>query len=333
MTPLSNRSFLRSPPHRSLPFLLLLVLSLALAGCGGDGEKAADPTADAEAFRAQSKEIFTPAWSTNAAPPPKAGEYHELRGLVGDLPIPPTSSAPNPVAAEGLGRADTQWTIAIAVFRGESSFEDASQMLGRVRREGGLPQAYLQRRGPSTIIAYGGYEDPTVPAAQADLNRIQSLLVDGAPAYAFAYLTPPLRTGAVRELNEYDLLRAKRTYGNAAMYTLQVGWYGREDQDRSTEVDLKEFRAAAEAAVVRLRQEGELAYFYHGPNRSMVTVGVFDTSDFDPIGKPGFESARLRDTKRRHPLNLYNGAGYRYKATGMREAKLLESGLVLIPTR
>ena len=65
----------------------------------------------------------------------------------------------------------------------------------------------------------------------------------------------------------------------------------------------------------------------------MVTVGVFDSSDFDPIKRPGIESARLRDAKARHPLNLYNGAGYSYKAKGMRESKLLPSGLVNIPTK
>jgi hypothetical protein len=65
----------------------------------------------------------------------------------------------------------------------------------------------------------------------------------------------------------------------------------------------------------------------------MVTVGVFGTSDFDPMSNPGFESMRLKEARRRHPLNLYNGAGYSYRAPGMRESKLLPSGLVAIPTK
>lgn len=325
-------------PRRSvrIPLTLALALLTLLAACNGSGQKAGETTS-AEAIRGEGKELFSPAWSTNAAPPPEAGSIREIGSLPEGMPwgnLNPTPKKPAPAQTGPVDPTASHWTIALGVFRGENHQAEANAALSRVRTEGGLPSAYLQRRGPATVVAFGQYSGPTDPRAADDLSRIQSMQVNGAPAFASAYLCPPYQSkGAEGQLREYDLRRAKQLYGDAALYTLQVGWYGREDLPRTDEATLKEARAAAEEAAARLRREGELAFFYHGPNRSMVTVGVFDSSDFDPVNRPGIESARLRDARRRHPLNLYNGAGYSYKSPGMREPKLLSSGLVLIPTR
>jgi hypothetical protein len=326
-------------PRRPLPVAALaVVLLVVLCSCGGSGDKVSE-TPDAGAIRADAKQVFAPAWSTNAAPPPEPGGIHEIGSVLDGLPAgvfgapAPSGAKPQAAAAGPVDASASQWTIAIGVFRGDNNYEEAGQTLSRVRSEGGLPNAYLQRRGPATLVAFGSYSGPTDARAQADLSRIQSMVAGGQRLYAGAYLCPPFQGKAISQLGEYDLRRARQTYGDAAMYTLQVGWYGREDLPRTTEADLKEARQAAEEAAERLRREGELAFYFHGPNRSMVTVGIFDATDFDPIQHPGVESTRLRDARRRHPLNLYNGAGYSYKSPGMREAKLLPSGLVAIPNK
>lgn len=326
-----------APRGRFALATLLVALLTVLSSCGGSGDKVSE-TPDAAAIRSDSEQVFAPAWSTNAAPAPEPGGIREIGSVLDGLPAG-VFGAPTPVTkpeASNAGPIDasaSSWTIAIGVYRGDNNYEEAGQALVRVRSEGGLPEAYLQRRGPATLIAFGRYSGPTDANAQADLSRIQSINAGGQRLYTGAYLCPPYQGKAVSQLSEYDLRRARQMYGDAAMYTLQVGWYGREDLPRATEADLKEARQAAEEAAERLRREGELAFFYHGPNRSMVTVGVFDSTDFDPVQHPGVESARLRDARRRHPLNLYNGAGYSYKSPGMREAKLLPSGLVAIPTK
>jgi hypothetical protein len=332
-----STSFDSARPCARLPFAALLASLLAvLSSCGGSGDKVTE-TPDATAIRADAKQVFAPAWSTNAAPPPEPGGVHEIGSVLDGLPAG-IFGAPTPIAkpeAPSTGPVDasaSNWTIAVGVFRGDNNYEEASQTLARVRSEGGLPKAYLQRRGPSTLVAFGSYTGPSDANAQADLVRIQSINAGGQRLYPGAYLCPPYQGKAVSQLGEYDLRRARQMYGDAAMYTLQIGWYGREDLPRATEADLKEARQAAEEAAERLRREGELAFFYHGPNRSMVTVGVFDSTDFDSQ-HPGSESTRLRDTRRRHPLNLYNGAGYSYKSPSMREAKLVSSCLVAIPTK
>ncbi len=248
------------------------------------------------------------------------GEIREIGSVLDGLPagtlgIPSTKKPPPPKAGP-IDKSASNWTIALGVFRGDTHFEDAGKALVRVKREGGLPDAFLQRRGPSTLIAYGRYTGPNDAEAQADLARIQGIQVNGAPAFSGAYLCPPYQGQLTAQLGEYDLRRAKTALGAKALYTLQIGWYGREDLPKASEADLKDARKAAEEAAQNLRREGELAFFFHGPNRSMVTVGVFDSTDFDPVQQPGIESARLRDLRKRHPLNLYNGAGYSYKAPG-----------------
>ena len=328
---------------RFLPGAAACVL-MAMGGCKGDGQTA-EPVEPAAAMKDEGRKIFgsrasgpepVVSWSTNAAPPPEHGEIREIGSIFDALPQG-AFGAPVPVEKNTqTGPVDSSassWTIALGVFRGDNNQQEAADALGRIRREGRLPGAYLQRRGAATLIAYGRYTGPSDPKAQADLEQVQSVRVNGSQAYPTAYLCPPYQMQATSRLGEYDLRRARQLYGDAAMYTLQVGWYGREELQRATEADLKDSRVAAEEAAARLRAEGELAFYYHGPNRSMVTVGVFDSTDFDPVNNPGFESARLRETRRRRPLNLYNGAGYSYKTAGMRDSKLLSSGLVKIPSK
>ena len=96
-----------------------------------------------------------------------------------------------------------------------------------------------------------------------------------------------------------------------------------------TQEELSEPRKTAELAAAKLRQEGEQAWYYHGPTMSMVCVGVFDETDYDPQ-TPTLRSPKLRETQKRHPNNLYNGAGIMEKHKGGVPA-LQPSSLVEIP--
>jgi hypothetical protein len=324
--------------------LFLLVLGGAvssLVGCGGSGEKS-DDTPKPATLRDEGKAVFqqgSPSWSTNASAPPPPGEIREIGSIFDTLPANtlgksvPVKDSPNTKASGPVDASASKWTIVLAVFRGDDHEKDAAEALGRLKQTGVVPEAYLQHRGPSTLVAYGQYSGPSEDRARGDLERIQGMSQGGSPVFPGAYLCPPYQAQAASMMGQHDLRRARQELGASALYTLQVGWYGREDMPRTTEADLAESRKAAEAAVSKLRNEGELAFYYHGPNRSMVTIGAFGSDDFDPANRPGEESARLKETRRRHPLNLYNGAGYSYKASGMKESKLLPSGLVRIPTK
>jgi len=159
-----------------------------------------------------------------------------------------------------------------------------------------------------TIIGYGRFEDPASSAAQLELARVRAIDVDGGRPFATAYLIPP--PSAHGRIPEYDLRNVKASYGRDALYTLQIGAYGRGDLRRADAKDLAEFRRLAEEAVVRLRREGELAFYYHGPNMSNITIGVFGPDDHDPQN-PLVESMSLRQARQRFPNNHLNGQGIR----------------------
>lgn len=248
----------------------------------------------------------------------------------------PKTGAPANAAAPKSGKGEAgeaqttgAWSIVLAVFRGEEQQSEAQAMLARVRSEGQLPGAVLQRRGPAMVIAIGSFADADDAKAQTELKRVQAIVVGGEKPYVTAYLAPPAQGSMPGSIPQYNLVRARELFGDKAVQTLQVAVYGRLDLDRATPEDLAEARKAAEQAAFRLRQEGEQAYYYHGRRMSMVTVGVFDLSDFDPL-TPSYKSPSLRDAQKRHPYNLYNGQAIKQKVKGQAE-RLQPSTLVAIP--
>lgn len=236
----------------------------------------------------------------------------------------------------GAGKGDAAagdaqgWAVVIAAFRGEDREQAAAKALAKVRSEGGLPEAYAARRREAMVIAVGDFPAPDDERAKAELTRIQKLEINGSKPFASAMLAPPLDFKMAGSMPQFNLVKAKQLFGEQALYTLQVAAYGRLDVERPTEKDLAEPRAAAEQAVAKLREEGEQAWYYHGPSMSMVCVGVFDQTDFDPQ-LPNFKSPKLRETQKRHPYNLYNGAGLRVKRKGERGQSMQPSSLVEIP--
>ncbi len=213
------------------------------------------------------------------------------------------------------------------------------EALQRVQTEGGLPEAYLEPRGPALVIAYGRYPAPSDPAAQRDLERVRETVVNGARPFADAYLSPPPGDAYKGSVSEFDLRNARTQFGDKrAKYTLQVGVYGENNPNAPlpTRRELQEIRGAAELAAATLRREGEMAFYYHGPVRSTVTIGLFSDQDIDPR-QPGGEAASLRDLRKRHPYNLLNGKGIKeilrgqVGPDGRPREKMQESRLVAVP--
>jgi hypothetical protein len=228
---------------------------------------------------------------------PKEGR--ELFGQPSAKPRKKDGKAPDP---------KTAWTILIEAFRGEEGQRRAEQTLARIQTEGNLRDAYLERRGETWVIAYGRYVSPEDPAALADLERIKGIRIGEGLPYAAARLTPPLLAGTIPE---YDLRNAKKHFGPDAAYTLQIGVYSREDKKLPSPAELTDIRRAAEEAAITLRREGDQAFYYHGPMRSTVTVGLFTEDDYDA----NQQSARLKQVRERYPYNLLNGKGIRRKMT------------------
>lgn len=207
------------------------------------------------------------------------------------------------------------WSVVIEAFRGDDQDQAARDGLAKVRSEAGLTDAYLEKRGTATVIAYGRFAEGTSKQAKEGLNKVRNteVLISNIKTKPFdrAFLAPPADIPGT--MPEWDLRNAKKANGDWVIYTLQMAVYKRIDQ-AGTKEEMAEFRATAEKAVATLRREGEQAYYYHGPTGSMVTIGLFGKDDFDPQA-PGVESAELTALRKRYPYNLLNGAAMIEKVT------------------
>lgn len=225
----------------------------------------------------------------------------------------------------------TRWSIILVSL---PNADLAPQVLSNVQSKHGLLSAYITERQGKAVIAYGKYSGPDDRRALVDLDRVHEIELNGSRPFAAAFLAPPSGDALGGNTSEHDLRTVKGRFGPAALYTLQIGIYGTMDNSAPNPSDIKEFRKAAEQAVLDLRGQGERAFYYHAPLRSMVTIGVFGESDFDGSTTPAIESMRLKELRKRFPHNYLNGQGIResvHSATGQRVTRLQPSSLVGIP--
>jgi len=214
---------------------------------------------------------------------------------------PETSpGAPEPGAARG-------WSVLVAMVPSGRS-DDAERML-RTVQTAGLDRAFIGSRSGRPVIAFGSYDDPGSEEAQAGLARVRAVQVSEMRPFATAVLMPPPAVRSAGGADSLDLRGVKARLGDVAVYTLQIGVYGRADYQHPTQEELALFREQAELAVQKLRGDGEKAFFYHGPNSSSVTIGVFSEDDHDGNTMPAVESPGLRALRQRFPNNLLNSEG------------------------
>jgi hypothetical protein len=230
------------------------------------------------------------------------------------------------------------WSIIIEGFRGDTQDEAARVNLEKVRTQAGLKDAYLEKRGPATVIAYGSFPQGESKEARDALAKVRNteVVIAGIKAkpFADAFLAPPAEIPG--SIPEFDIRQVKKVHGDWVLYTLQIGVYTRNDKAPNAK-ELAEFRKTAELAVTKLRREGEQAFYYHGPTMSMVTIGLFGEEDFKP-DQPGQESPALKELRKRYPHNLYNGQGTKETVTvndpngkQVKTTRIQPSGLVAVP--
>lgn len=226
------------------------------------------------------------------------------------------------------------WVIVVGAFSGDDQEKRAREASQKLALQAGLTGVVVSKRGKATVLEYGHYASPDDKQAAGDLARIRDIDINGEKQLAEAFLAPPENV-QVGSLPEYDLRNALKNFHgkDKPLYTLQVAVYARDNDKAPTPSELAEFRKTAEEAAAQLRREGEIAFYYHGPNRSMVTIGLFGAKDSDPL-KPGVESMQLRDLRERYKYNLLNGKGIketRKGADGKDVSTLQPSFLVAVP--
>ncbi|MDF1809652.1 MAG: hypothetical protein P1U42_08150 [Phycisphaerales bacterium] len=299
--------------------MVFLILSSFLAvGCGSDQPR---DESDTQYYTDHSTAIFAPQSEPDSSDPffdPSLGKVWEQG-----------ADQKNASQASAGG-----WSIILSsVERGE--MKRAVEMLRIIQEEAGLDGAYIDRRNSGLVIAYGEYLDRNDPKAIADLKKVKAIDLMGVKLFEGAVVVPPSGDALRGTDTSSDLRGVKERYGKNAVYTLQIGIYGRDDYQMPSAQDLIEFRKAAENAASELRGQGVMAFYYHAPARSMVTVGVFSERDFDATTLPPTQSRQLRELRERFPNNLLNGQGINetVRTESGKITRLQSSQLVAIPEK
>lgn len=200
--------------------------------------------------------------------------------------------------SRGDGDGDGRWAIALGRFEGQGHPQQAKQAARQLSGAAEFADVWVADEGDQSLVYHGRYGDRGSRQAQRDLRRWRSLQQRGMVPAEVVMLVP-LIDRAEGANPEHNLRNVKRNEENAE-YTLQIGFYDNRFDG--------EFRKAAEEAAAKLREEGHRAFYYHGPNRSMVTVGVFN-SDAVWVGKDGLPqfNDQIKRLQKEFPHNFGNG--------------------------
>lgn len=247
--------------------------------------------------------------------------FADLRSLA-DSQRQPSRREPRQLTGQAMGAG---WTILLAEFKGRDRQTRANRLVRQLVLESGVPDLWVEGDEQTTRVLRGVYPSPTIDIAQRDLARTKAIEINGSNPFANAKLIPLGPDGSVISESDYDLRRY------SGMLTLQINYY-------DTEMG-PDFRKIAEDAVKALREEGVEAYFYHGPNMSLITVGLFTEEDRvqrvmkTPDGRDFIMaeySPRVRELQRRFPYSLGNGRTL-IDSRNEGEGRPLESFLVRVP--
>lgn len=192
-----------------------------------------------------------------------------------------------------------RWTISLGTVTGPEHASRAANIVRDLVDSLGLAGVWAAEEEAATVINHGRYESPNHPRAQDDLFKLRQLQNRGTLKTSVVMLVPATqeRRGS---LADYDLLNVPQK----GHYTLLLGYYDEEYGD--------DYRNAAEQAAAALRQEGYQAYYYHAPNMSQVTIGVFPPSVVQQVksGKQiSFEIADEKVLALQHIFPNYLGNG------------------------
>ncbi len=212
-------------------------------------------------------------------------------GGYGDAPAADRAAAPRAKPATA-----GQWAIALNRFEGPDHVQAATRVQQQLSRATGM-DVWTRDEGTQSVVYSGRYPALDDPRAQSDLERWRQMIATGAIRLPAVMLVPIVDAPRRGSMPQYDLRNAK----GRGVYTLQIAYY--DEQFGPT------FRDAAEQAAATLRQDGEEAYYYHGPYRSMVTLGLFPQSEVVVDQKTGVVNfgPGLTALQKRYPNNLGNG--------------------------
>lgn len=209
------------------------------------------------------------------------------------------------------------WAIRCITLQTPDRFQQAEAFADALQKVAGLKPSLVQvvSDEDGTAVFYGRYKrvygtsgptDQYTPDPLKDLETIRTLRVSAAEIWPFILAAMDLLPTYRSRHPEWDLNDVQDGY-----WALHVAVFYNTDTLRTR-------RTAAEEFCAVLREQGEPAYFHHGPTNSYVYVGVYPEPAVATIRKDNPLSGQVTFTRRivdpqmlaaqeRFPHTLHNG--------------------------
>lgn len=268
--------------HRFVPFVSLL-LSLFLVACATEQHVVKDTWGDFE--RSVKGEKFR--YGDRETDQSRRLAHRNTMSDPGD----------NVTAADDSLHPQSQeyWSILLASFTGSDQQKQASDLVDQLKHLN-ISDAWFAEEDGYTHVYRGKFSDPTKPQVQSALRQSRMIKINDQRPFARARIVAAKPALAVSQ-SQMDLKR----YRDQGLWSLQIAVY--DDQAGSN------YKRLAEEAATNLRKDGDMAFFYHGPFRSMVTVGLYsyDQAWTQRLNVGDTYSPAIRKLQKKYPYNLYNG--------------------------
>ena len=187
------------------------------------------------------------------------------------------------------------WAVKLTEFRGDRPLREAYDFAQRIQRDTQLPDVWFLDHGDVAAVYAGRFPREDHPDAEAALRRVRDARLDGRRPFHDAKLVAIDRQrGEGQGIDEHDL-RQFSGYLTLllAVYDIEFG---------------RDYRTAAEDYADQLRRDHDQEiYYYHGPNQSIVTSGLFTFADFVPVNGVDTYGPEIRALQEVFPHALRNG--------------------------
>ena len=230
---------------------------------------------------------------------------------------------------DGSARGDRErsafrgFTIPLETYRGPDRLRKSHARIRALKEKAGLADLWTLDLDGVLRLYHGRFPRENDPLAQVALEQVRSVQLDGKRPYKDAKVQPlDPRSGSstARDFDEFNL----RRFSDQGYLTLQIAVYD--------EAYGPDFRRAAEQAAKALRDDDTQAFHYHGPHRSMVTVGLFTFEQhFVQKGKQRAYGPEIEKLQREFPYNLVNGVTAILKNEDGQPIGEQESSVVRVP--
>jgi hypothetical protein len=201
----------------------------------------------------------------------------------------------------------TRWGVVLATFTDDGHPQMAKAACERLAETyNALKGCYVKSTDRGSVVFFGHFAGPKDDDARSALEMVKALSPDGrARPFARAYLSRA-RSSSDQGRSPNDLRAAakRKMPGVAPVFTFQVAmWSDFESKTLSQD----EIERRAEEHCKSLRGRGAEAYVHHDEDKhmSIVTVGVFDSTAYDP--RSTLFSPEVERLFKQYPVMLVNG--------------------------